>query len=203
MRARILVIVAFALGACAAPPAPVAPREARAPAAPAQLPTGQAASSLALRNPGFEEPPTPGRACPTGWDCLMHVSSDSFRFSYDEAHPAQGARSACFESVGKEPWGKLVQGQQHMEALRGHRVRLSALVRLENVAGRGAGPLLIAQGGSGAEVASRAELKAGSAGWHAVSAELEIPRSTFLLEVGFVLYGHGRICADQVRLEVL
>jgi len=193
MRLPALAAAALAAAACAAPPGAEAPR----PAVPA------ATAALVLRNPGFEEPARPGRACPTGWDCVMHSASDSFRFFYDESHPAQGLRSGCFESVGKEPWGKLVQGHAHVEALRGKRVRLSALVRLENVTGRGAGPVIIAQGGSGYEVASRLELATGSGGWEPMSAELDVPQSTFLVEVGFALQGHGRVCADQVRFEVL
>jgi len=158
---------------------------------------------VAVRNPGFETGPLAGRACPTGWDCIMHAASDSFRFFYDDAHPAAGAHSGCFESVGHEPWGKMVQGHPVGDALRGKRVRLSAVVRLENVTGEGAGPILLAQGGSGNEVAYRFEPRAGSEGWHAVSAELDVPQSTYLLELGFALRGKGRLCVDEVRFEVL
>ena len=158
---------------------------------------------VVVRNPGFEAGPQPGSACPAGWACVMHAASDSFRFFYDDAHPAAGTRSGCFESVGREPWGKMVQGHPVGQPLRGKRVRLSALVRLEDVTGDGAGPILRADGGSGNELAYRFEPRGGSAGWHPVSAELDVPQGTYILELGFALKGKGRICVDDVRFEVL
>lgn len=159
--------------------------------------------AVALLNPGFEAPARPGAACPAGWECVMHAASDSFRFFDDAEHPGSGAHSGCFESVGREPWGKMVQGHPVGAPLRGRRVRLSALLRLDKVTGDGAGPLLRAQGGSGNEVANRFEPAAGTSGWHRVSAELDVPQDTYLLELGFALRGKGRVCVDEVRFEVL
>lgn len=144
-----------------------------------------------------------GAVCPTGWDCIMHSASDSFRFFNDGEHPGAGGRSGCFESVGRQPWGKLVQGHVNIESLRGKRIRLRALARLENVVGQGAGPFLLAQGGSGNTLANGFEPQAGTSGWHPVSAELDVPQGTYLLELGFALVGRGRLCVDDVRFEVL
>jgi hypothetical protein len=157
---------------------------------------------LTLQNPDFEAPMREGASCPTGWGCIMHAASDSFRFFYDEAHPAAGKRSGCLESVGREPWGKLVQAHRVGDSVRGKHVRVSALLKLEDVTGNGAGLILRADGGSGNELAYRFEPKAGSAGWHPVSAELDIPPGTYVLELGLALKGKGRACLDEVRFEV-
>lgn len=207
--AAALAWAACLVGSCAAPPAEGPKAAAPVAAAPGQLPLGRplpgqgSSGGVVLRNPGFEVPFPAGGRCPPGWDCAAHSGAQSFRFFYDESHPAKGRASACIEPVTREPWAKLVQAHGHIESLRGKRVRLSALVRLENVAGAGAGPILIAQGGSGNEVASRVELKPGNGDWHPVQVELEVPQSAFLLELGLVLEGTGRACVDEVRLEVL
>lgn len=156
-----------------------------------------------LRNPDFETPTRPGALCPTGWECIMHAASDSFRFFLDESHPAAGARSGCFESVGRQPWGKMVQGHPAGTSVRGKRVRLSALLRLKDVTGVGAGPILMAHGGSGNELANRFAPIAGGTGWQSVSAELDVPKDTYILELGFSLQGKGQVCVDEVRFEVL
>jgi len=189
----------------------VAAAAAAIPAAPQYLKPGQPLPGMApadpgpvtVRNPGFEEAPVTGRKCLPGWDCVMHVSSDSFRFFLDDSQPAAGAHSGCFESVGREPWGKMVQGLRIGPGTRGKRVRLSALVRLDGVTGEGAGPILRASGGGGNELASRFEAKPGTSGWQPVSAELDVPDGAYVLELGFALRGKGRICVDEVRFEVL
>jgi hypothetical protein len=162
-----------------------------------------AAPEVTLRNPGFETPTRAGASCPTGWECIMHAASDSFRFFLDDAHPAAGTHSGCFESVGRQPWGKMVQGHPAGASVRGKHVRLSALVRLKDVTGEGAGPILMAHGGSGNELAHRFAPTAAGTGWHRVSAELDVPQDTYILELGFALQGKGQVCVDEVRFEVL
>ena len=164
--------------------------------------TPPAPKEVALHNPDFETPMREGASCPAGWSCIMHAASDSFRFFYDEAQPAAGKRSGCLESVGREPWGKLVQAHRVGDSVRGKHVRLSALVRLEGVTGDGAGLIVRADGGSGNELAYRFEPKPGSSGWHPASAELDIPPDTYVLELGVALKGKGRACLDEVRFEV-
>ena len=190
--AALLALAAVLAASCAA-------TAADATKAAASVPAG----GLVLRNPGFEAPYPAGGRCPPGWDCSAHSGALSFRFFSDEAHPASGRASGCIEPVTHEPWGKIVQGHAHVDALRGKRVRLSALVRLENVAGKGAGLMALAQGGSGNVLASRRELQAGTSDWHPVQVEMEVPRLASVLELGLVMEGTGRACMDEVRFEVL
>ncbi|HEX3061233.1 MAG TPA: hypothetical protein VHP55_01130 [Usitatibacter sp.] len=206
---RVAAFVAFAvLAAACAAQAPGASASAPAPGASAQLPLGRPlvgtvpVGGIVLRNPGFELPFPAGGRCPPGWGCSAHAGPDTFRFFYDESHPAQGRASGCIEPVAHEPWAKLVQGHGSIQALRGKRIRLSALVRLQDVAG-GAGLVAIAQGGSGNNVASRKALQKGTTDWRPMQVELEVPPSAFVLELGLVLEGTGRACMDEVRLEVL
>ena len=158
---------------------------------------------VALRNPGFEDKPYPGGACPPGWDCIMHAGKDSFRFFDDETAPAQGKRSLCIEPLTREPWAIASQGLFDIAQMRGSRVRFSVAVRLDAITGDGAGPFASAQGGSGAVIAVASHLLRGTQGWQRVEVELDVPSGAALVEVGVSLVGRGRVCLDDARLEIL
>ena len=159
--------------------------------------------AVALRNPGFEDEPNPGRACPIGWDCTMHADPHSFRFFQDETSPHLGKRSLCFEPMKKEPWGVASQGVFDLHQMRGARVRFSVAVRLEAVTGGGAGPYAVAQGGGGAVIAHAQRLLQGTLGWQRVEVDLAVPQNASLVEVGVSLEGRGRVCLDDARLEIV
>ena len=186
MRARApatLAIAAFLAGACASPPAP-APQVLRA---------------IALKNPGFEDPAT-ARPCPVGWDCTMHADPKSFRFFHDEASPAAGRASLCIEPAGKEPWGIASQGVFDIAAIRGARVRFSALIRVDGVTGDGAGPYITARGAS---LARDSVLVKGTQDWRRIGVEIEVPPGAPFIELGVTLEGRGRVCLDDALLEVV
>ena len=190
MRARAtsaLAIAALLAGACATP-SPPAPAVTR---------------TIALKNPGFEDPATT-RKCPVGWDCTMHADPNSFRFFHDEATPAAGKASLCIEPVGKEPWGIASQGVFDIKALYGARVRFSAAIRVEGVIGDGAGPYVMARGPAyGAGLAHDKRLVNGTHGWQRIFVEIEVPEAAPFIELGVVLEGRGRVCLDDVLLEVV
>ena len=172
----------------------------------ASAPAGSSAQppvAIVLRNPGFEDEPNPGRACPIGWDCTMHADPGSFRFFQDEASPFRGKRSLCVEPVKKEPWAVASQGVFDLAKIRGGRVRFSIAVRLEAVAGDGAGPYAAAQGGNGAVIAHAKRLLQGTQQWQRVEVELAVPENASLIEVGVTLEGRGMVCLDDARLEIL
>jgi hypothetical protein len=191
-RAAVLVAL-LSMAGCAATPEGAAPIP----------PSAREWTSIALRNPGFEDEPNPGRACPMGWDCTMHADPNSFRFFHDDAAPARGKRSLCMEPVNKEPLGVASQGLFDMARIRGGRVRFSVEVRLDAVTGSGAGPFVVAQGGGGAAVAHATRLRSGTQGWQRVEVEMDVPANAALIEFGVTLEGRGRVCLDDARLEVL
>jgi hypothetical protein len=193
MRIPFLLGAAALVASCASDPTS-APAPARASRA--------VVSTIALSNAGFEDKPREGEACARGWGCSAHNNPRSFRFAPLEAGVAEGARSYCAEAVGKEPWAKVTQGLRDA-AMRGSRIRFSAMVKLEGVTGEGAGPIAIAQGASGQTIANVQALSTGVSGWKRVEVELDVPQATTILEVGMVFIGRGKACLDDARLEVL
>jgi hypothetical protein len=184
LRACLLAAAAIAAAACASP-TPPAP-EVRL---------------VALKNPGFEDPAI-ARPCPVGWDCTMHADPRSFRFFHDQAAPAAGKASLCIEPSGREPWGIASQGVfDDIVALRGARVRFSAAIRVENVTGDGAGPYVMAR--VGRDLAHDKRLISGTHGWQRIAVEIEVPREAPFIELGVSLEGKGRVCLDDVLLEVI
>ena len=157
-------------------------------------------SAIALKNPGFEAPASPGRPCAIGWDCTMHADPKSFRFFLDETAPAAGRASLCIEPAGKEPWGLASQGVFDIAALKGGRVRFSVAIRLDAVSGDGAGPYIMARG---AALAHDKRLVTGTRGWQRLAVEIEVPAQAPFLEVGVALEGRGRVCLDDALLELV
>jgi hypothetical protein len=163
--------------------------------------TAPAFPTLPLANAGFEEASTLA-SCAPGWNCSMHADPKSFRFALDHGQAAGGRASLCIEPVTREPWGKATQSVTDPR-LRGKHVRFSLAVRTEGVAGNGAGPLVVAYGGSGQILVARQQFVKGTAGWRRVALELDVPATAYVVEVGAALEGTGRACIDDARLEIL
>ena len=208
MKARTVAMAVGALGlvASCASQVPTAP----GPATPAPGDSAKTAAvapfAVDLPNAGFEAPPRPGDRCTTGWECTAHNDPNSFRFFLEEGGAAGGARSFCIEPAGREPWGSFAQAiglGRDVARLRGMRVRFSSAVRVKGVTGLGAGPYLVAQGGSGQVLGTSRRLVKGDRDWQRVEVEMDVPRGTFLLEVGMILLGKGTACFDDARLEAL
>lgn len=165
---------------------------------------------LAVRNAGFEADSPPDTNCTTDWGCVMHADPRSFRFFIDEKAPASGKRCLCIEPITNQPYGKAVQSRLDPEVWGGALVRVSMSVRLENVTGPGAGPILVAHDSAGFAAKPRTsyvryseKLVNGTSGWQRVETELLIPPETVSIEFGALLQGAGRACFDDVRLEFL
>ena len=190
MRAGAITAAALLVAGCATQTAEPAAQAAQ-PVAPA--------GAIALRNAGFESPKRPGERCAVEWGCSMHSNPDSFRFWVESAGAGAGAQSLCVERVLPEPWATAAQSVP-AAALRGRKVRFSLLMRGENLAGEGVGPIIIATaGGATIEIAQ----KVGRIGpeWRRYSVELVVPARAESLEVGATMFGGGRACLDDARLE--
>lgn len=191
------LVLAAALAGCASPAPDVAP--APQPAAQA----GEAPRIVALRNAGFELDLARGSYCPPSWSCIMHSDATSYRYFLDETNPASGKRSLCFERVRNEPWAQATQGLfQEVTQLRGKRVRLSLSVRIDGAV-EGAGPWIMAHGGSGNRLSHDERLAKGTQRWERMQLDFAVPPTTAVLEVGAMLHGAGRLCIDDARLEIL
>jgi hypothetical protein len=169
-----------------------------------------APTPLAVLNAGFEADPYHDSNCTADWGCVMHADPRSFRFFIDEKQPASGKRALCIEPITQQPYGKAVQSRHDPAVWGGKLVRVSMLVRLENVTGTGAGVMLAAHDSPGLIARPRTtyvryseKLLNGTAGWQRVETELVIPPETVLIEFGALLQGAGRACFDDVRLEFL
>lgn len=175
--------------------APVHPRlEGRQPAPPA--PTG-----FAIRSPGFEETAGGQANCVAHWSCRVHVDPHSFRIALDEATFAEGRRSLRIEKVGPEPWASVVQSLPAKPVI-GERLRYSMAVRLEGVAGRGAGVSLMTVGPNGV-IEHKETTATGTSGWRRLSVEIEVPPGAERVEVGAILEAEGRLWIDDARIERL
>jgi hypothetical protein len=157
--------------------------------------------ALAIADGDFEAETPAGRNCPTSWICRVHADSASFRISSDATTAAQGRRSLRIEKVGTEPWATVLQSIPAREAA-GHRVRFSLAMRMEGVAGVGAGPWIIAFG-PGGMIEHRASLDKGTRDWQRAAVEMELPGNAEHIEVGAILEADGRIWIDDARLEVV
>ena len=161
--------------------------------------TAPAANAIALRNAGFESPPRPGERCPVEWGCSMHSNPDSFRFWVEGRGAGAGAQSLCIERVLPEPWATAAQSVP-AAALRGRKVRFSLLMRGEGFDGEGVSPIIIATAG-GATIAIGQKLARIGTDWRRYSVELLVPPQAESLEVGATMFGGGRACVDDARLE--
>ncbi len=192
-RAVVVACAAIVVAACAS----------QTPTAGGQWQPSPGFTPIALQNSGFEEPTRPGERCAVSWNCTMHNDPHSFRFFHDEGGGTSGARGYCIESVGREPWGRMSQvlGMDKVVPLRGAHMRLSVAMKLDGVTAGTAGPLFIAQGGSGQLLGNAVNLQPASKGWQRLETEIDVPQGTFLLEMGVLLQGKGKVCFDDVRLE--
>ena len=183
-RPLILAAIVGLAGCATTPQAPPLPRE------------------IALDNAGFELPVEADRNCAVRWGCSMHADPSSFRFSVDASTAAEGRQSLRIEPVTREPWAVAAQVLRDLR-LRGVRLRLSFAMRLEGVAGKGAGPWVEVQDGAGKRLASHVEHFRGTEGWTRRSIEFTVPVGMYQFEVGTILEGTGKVWIDDFRLEVL
>jgi hypothetical protein len=157
---------------------------------------------IALANADFEKEPK--NYCVEDWGCVAHADPFSFRWFIDETRPGAGKRSLCIEPIKKEPWGMAAHTLVNGPWKAGGRIRLSALVRVENVAhtqpGMGGGIYVTVHGNKRSHTD---KLLHGTLDWQRISLEVDVPANASVLEVGVLLQGTGRVCADDVILEIV
>jgi len=164
-------------------------------------------STVTLRNPGFE--PGEAGAPPPGWLFPPAVSDAGFRFEASADAPASGPTSGRLwrEAV---PGGTSAMSQGtvlqplDLTALRGHRVRFSAMLR-SGQAGGAAGLWLAVDGPDGEPRAydgsvDRTPL---SADWSRVAVEAYVPVDARSARVGLLLRTDGDVRMDDARVEDL
>jgi hypothetical protein len=189
-------LLPLVLAACAAQP----PGPAISPVPPASR-AATVPGGLKLADPGFESEMPAARNCPLQWTCQVHVDPKSFRITTDRNDAAGGGQSLLIEKVGPEPWATVLQSVPAGEAL-GKRIRFTLAVRMEGVAGRGAGPWILLRGPSGV-IEHKETLSTGSSGWRKVAVEVDVPPQTERIEVGAILEADGRLWVDDAFLEIL
>lgn len=181
MLARVLVLLAVACPALAAP--------------------------IALVNPGFDSKEPGDGDSPKGWYSSQHTGSVSYDFALDSGRRKSGTHAMRIKNIGPEPWGTVAQVIP-ATAYAGKTVRLSAWVRTEGVpAGRnnGVSLLLLAQRGGQllAHVPSKGGRVQGDTDWARRTVELELPPATNRIEFGATLEGAGTAWVDGFELEVV
>ncbi len=117
-----------------------------------------------------------------------------------DLHGPFGTYTSERVEVGRTPDGASAGVAQDLdvERLRGHRVRLSAAVRL-TAAGTGSAALDLhasTLGGSGSAAWSEPIARGG---WRRVEIDTQVPADAFLLTLSFDLTGSGRLTFDDVR----
>jgi hypothetical protein len=162
-------------------------------------PTTTLPKVIPTQNASFDQPARPGERCAIHWGCSAHANPDSFRFFHEE-----GARGYCIQSVTSEPWSRMTQGLLKETAipLRGARVRYTVWVKLDEVTAGKAGPVIAAQSGSGRRLDNVMNLKPREQGVQRIEVEATVPAETFVLEVGVVFEGKGKVCIEDSRLEM-
>jgi len=190
IRPAALAALGLAAAGCATPPDPS--REHR--------PAGIA---VPLANAGFESESIAGRECPHKWDCVVHATAHSFRFSLDETTAASGRRSLRIERVTDEPWAMATQTVWTGPKTRGVRMRFSLAIRSLSQGGPGVGAIVAAQNGSGAQVGLWKSYVPSSGEWKRALVEFDVPASAALIEVGVVVDGSGPAWIDDAHLEIL
>lgn len=156
---------------------------------------------IALANAGFEAPARSPNHCADRWDCNVHADPGSFSFVVEGRDAAEGRQAMCVTRVGKEPWATVTQAVRDRTRA-GARLRLSLMLRLAGTTGEGAGPWMVLHGPGGRMLRHEQALRKATDGWQRVALEVEVPPGTEIVEVGATLEGPGRMCIDDVRLEV-
>jgi hypothetical protein len=166
----------------------------------AAAPGAGSARTIALPNADLEAASPAGARCPPRWACNSHADPSSHRFFLDTTAPAAGKASLCIERVTREPWAIATLASLD-PALRGMRVRYSANVRVDG-ATDGGGPWVLVHGPHG-NLLHDQRLVRGTTGWQPIAFEFGVSPEARIVEVGAILEGPGRVCLDDVRLEIL
>lgn len=192
----LLTCVAFALGACAAPPPATTPIPAPAKAA------ATSPAAVPLTNPGFEVPHPSRPDHPLGWSTFQHAGDRSYNFVLDTVAPHGGARSLRIDNVGPEPYGAVAQSIEAAPHI-GKVARLTAWVRTRDVSEVGA-VLTVLTLTNGVPLQNNFMTDKpvkGTTQWTRYTIALPVTKGAERIEVGAMLQGKGSLWLDDVEVE--
>jgi hypothetical protein len=149
-------------------------------------------------------------------DTTWHLSTQfvpRYRLTSDASQMRNRRATARLEWIGtasdarKSHSAKLMRIERTMDALRGKRVRVRAMIKADNLTG-GARPFASAgrfdEQGKYTEVKSNTVAGAsGSAQWLSYATTIAVPPQADSLEYGVRLDGKGTVWIDDIVLEVL
>jgi erythromycin esterase len=147
----------------------------------------------------FEDP------CNPAWQ-ISSDSPDSYQKDFDLRVAHSGQSSLSLQSVTAAPGGSARAGQTiRAGGYQGQRVRLTAYIKTQNVAGSAGLVLDVRTGGmqSPPSATQGAKLITGSQEWQQTSIELDVPPNAQTISYGVVLRGAGKLWLDELRLEIL
>jgi hypothetical protein len=147
-------------------------------------------------------------------DATWHLAADSpalYRLVNDDSQPRNGRATARLESttapITNSESAKLMRAERSLDAFRGKRVRVRAMIRSADVAGAAG---IFARAGSFdasrrfTQTATDPQLPVhGTMGWLAYAATLDVPMSTDTLWYGVQLDGSGTVWIDDLTLEAI
>jgi hypothetical protein len=195
-----LAALLLAAGCATTPSAPTASIPPAPPGQSQAAPLGKLYTQLA--NPGFES--WKAADCPDGWVCVQHVGEPSYRFTPDKATKTEGANSLRIEKIATQPFGAATQYHYLPKRLQTMTLRLSGKVKVSDLAGEGAGLMLIIDGAMGQSVKTQTKFLKGTADWEAVEVTGQVAPGSTAIRVQAVLEAEkGTAWFDDIKLEQL
>ena len=194
-----LALTMFVVAACTATaPKSETPKTERREVAAAKAATHAPVVHL-LANASFEAPHPASLRCPPDWYCTMHADPKSFAFDSDGSVATDGKHSLRIERVKPEPWGLIFQ-MVPVANLRGKRVVLSGMVRVEGAEGAGGGLYVDIEGPVGLALHEQ-RLAKGTHDWQRTSIEFVVPPDAVRIRIGAIQEGQGRTWIDELLLQ--
>jgi hypothetical protein len=144
---------------------------------------------------------------PTGWGMVGQATASTAKYLVGRTADAHGGATAL-ALIGSDSLNVQFAGvgqPVRADNYRGKRVRFTAWVRSENVAGNLAG-LWMRVDGPGATQAfdnSATHSIKGTSAWHQVEIILDVPADAIGITFGFLMRGQGFIAVDDMKWEVI
>jgi len=160
-------------------------------------------TAVPLKNPSFNGDPA---GVLTDWLALEHNEGGSYTFTADRKNAYSGESSARIHRTGHEIYGRLDQRVTVRPEWTGKTVRLSGMLKTENVTGNGGALILQAIGADGGISAwnhMQDKRVKGSVDWAKYAVELKTPPQAAYFRVGVMLEDGGTLWADDLQLEIV
>jgi len=196
-----LLSVSVVLAGCANRSQQVTEPSVTEPSVSLSVAVSTAANLVKLENSGFNGWMV-SDACPDKWLCSQHAGEPSFIFVQDTSERIEGSSSLRIERTGSQPWGSVKQVVAR-EPLLGRHIKLSAMVKLNEVTELGAGIIIITNAALPNQAPIYSKYVPGTSDWQLLELEGEIPEFVSHMAIHFALEGGGTLWIDDVRLEIL